>query len=372
MTQTLVTPQGVAREALMRLSQKLVLANLVYKNYDPEFVGKVGDTARIKKPITFTAADFTSTVSVQDIVQGYIDVTLNKHKDVTFALSAKELSLSIDEFAKELIDPAVDAIAQSVEEALAGLYVDIPYFGTYDGTTETTKLAGLAAARQQMNTLGVPQDNLRRFVLGSKADAGMIVVPSFINAEKKGDTQALKDAALGRIFGFNFYNSTKIKTHAYGSDDLAGDVATEGAAGATSLAVHALGSNGTIAKGTLFTIESDTTQYVLTAAATISTNAATLVFYPALAKIAAAAKIVTLYGDLEESLAFHQNAFCLASAALAKPAGAAYCESVNYQGLSCRVIAAYNASTKVDQVSVDFLFGVKTLCPEMAYRFRMA
>jgi hypothetical protein len=372
MTNTLVTPTGIAKEALMRLSQKLVLAALVYKNYDPNFVGKKGDTARIKKPITFTAQDFSTTVTVQDIVQGYVDVTLNKHKDVTFALTAKELSLSIDEFAKDLIDPAVDAIAQSVEEALAGLYIDVPYFGTYDGTTETTKLAGIAAARQKLNQLGVPQDGLRRFVLGPKADAGMLVVPSFINAEKKGDTQALKEAALGRIMGFNFYNSTKMITHDYGGDDYSGDVETTANAGATSVAVHALGT-GHIHKGTVLTFADDSVhQYVLTADAAITTNLATCAIYPALAQQEVATTVVTFQTNAEESLAFHQNAFCLASAALAKPAGAAYCEVVTYEGLACRVIADYNSSTKADQVSVDFLFGVKTLCPEMAYRFRMA
>ena len=67
----------------------------------------------------------------------------------------------------------------------------------------------------------------------------------------------------------------------------------------------------------------------------------------------------------ETGLAFHQSAFAFASAPLDVPPGAVG-QTVSYNGLSLRVVMQYDISRKATTVSVDTLFGVKTLDPKRA------
>ncbi|QOH59894.1 P22 phage major capsid protein family protein [Rhodococcus rhodochrous] len=67
----------------------------------------------------------------------------------------------------------------------------------------------------------------------------------------------------------------------------------------------------------------------------------------------------------EVGVAFHPNAFCFASAALAVPPGA-NAQVVSYKGLSIRIAMDYDIKFKKAIVSLDTLFGVKTIDPNRA------
>lgn len=58
MANTFLTPDIIAKEALMVLENNLVMAGLVHRDYSPEFA-KVGDTITIRKPAKFIAKNFT-------------------------------------------------------------------------------------------------------------------------------------------------------------------------------------------------------------------------------------------------------------------------------------------------------------------------
>ena len=51
MPNTILTPNVIANEALMVLKNNLVMANLVHRDYENEFV-KVGDTVTARRPST--------------------------------------------------------------------------------------------------------------------------------------------------------------------------------------------------------------------------------------------------------------------------------------------------------------------------------
>jgi hypothetical protein len=53
---------------------------------------------------------------------------------------------------------------------------------------------------------------------------------------------------------------------------------------------------------------------------------------------------------------------------MALPLGGATGAVVNYNGLSIRVTMGYTMSNKVNTISWDILYGVKTLQPELAAR----
>ena len=66
MPNTILTPNVIANEALMVLKNNLVMANLVHRDYENEFV-KVGDTVTARRPSKFVAKNFTGAVDPQDL-----------------------------------------------------------------------------------------------------------------------------------------------------------------------------------------------------------------------------------------------------------------------------------------------------------------
>ena len=85
---TFLTLQEIANESLARLQNNLVAANLVNRNFDNEFASK-GDTIQVKKPATFTATTFTSTITPETIVESSVLVTLDTIKDVSVEVTSK-------------------------------------------------------------------------------------------------------------------------------------------------------------------------------------------------------------------------------------------------------------------------------------------
>jgi hypothetical protein len=63
----------------------------------------------------------------------------------------------------------------------------------------------------------------------------------------------------------------------------------------------------------------------------------------------------------EVGVAFHRTAFCLVTRPLVLPQGAANAVVANYKGFSLRVVMDYDIDLKQDVVSIDTLYGTKTL-----------
>lgn len=72
----------------------------------------------------------------------------------------------------------------------------------------------------------------------------------------------------------------------------------------------------------------------------------------------------------EVGVAFHRTAFALAVRPLALPRGASNAAIANYKGFGLRVIYGYDMDKKQDVVSIDCLYGTKTLDPNRAVLIR--
>lgn len=365
MSNTLITPTIVAKEAIMRLKNNLVLGNLVYRNYSDEFVKGVGDTIKIKAPAVFEAKEYNGTsVEIQSIAEGYITMQLNKLLDVSFAVTSKELTLDISDFGQQYIEGAVEAFAQKIDSYVAGLYLDIPYFSTVAGTPAEGDLTNLDKI---LNLNKAPLQG-RQLVLDPVTKNKYVTLQSFLHADKSGDTEALREASLGRVFGFDTFMDQNIKTHTAGTLSATTATAT-GTLGATTIAVTPA-ANATVVAGDLITIADTIGQYVVTAPASLTKDTAgNISIYPAL-KQACTGKAVTAVASHIANIAFHTNAFALASATLEAPLDGRKAGVVRDPdtGLAIRVVYGYDLDKKSNIISMDMLIGVKTLVPELAVR----
>lgn len=298
MANTFLLPTTIARAALATLYEQTVMASLVFRDYDADFAGKRGDTVTVRKPATFTALEYVRAdgITIQDATEDGIPVVLNHLADVSFAVTTEQLTLEIDDFADKLLNPAMEAIVQKIDDDLLALRADVTQtVGTVTGE-EWSKPQSLVGARRKLNQNHVPRQD--RYAVVGPTIAGEWAKDSLMHqAQQRGDTEGLHEASLGkRLFGFEPYEHDGI--------------------------------------------------YVPTPGTGIPTT--------------------------EVGVAFHKTAFALVTRPLELPRGAAQAAVANYKGFGIRVVIDYDIDKKQDVVSLDTLYGVKTIDAARAVKIQGA
>ena len=361
MANTFLTVQEIARAALPILHDNLVFPALAYKEFCVG-AGKKGDVVQIKKPAVYSADEFSSSISVQDIKENSVLVTLDKIADVSVELTAKEMALNLEDFTKQVITPAAVAIAEKINADGLALYRDIPYTCGTAGTTPSG-VSVFASVSKALNDRKAPLSE-RYCVWNSAALASFQTDSAIVSAEKCGTTKALRNGCVGRLIGLENYMSQQVYDHKKGTLSGTLKVAENTAAGSDSVKISC--TSGTLVKGDILTVNN--VNYVVTEDATASSSAVTAKIYPSVVAGGLSAQdAVSLTGNHAANLAFHKNAFGFVSRPLEKARGAeSYVTS--FDGISLRVTFDYDISTKKQTMSVDTLYGFKTLYPELAVR----
>lgn len=366
MPNTFLTCQEIARQALLRLQSNMVMAGLVYTDYASEFKQK-GDTIQVKKPATFVADEFGTTINLQDVGESSVLVKLDKIADVSVEVGSKELTLNIDDFGAQILDGATLAIAEKIDQDLCGLYSGIPYYSGQGGVTPSA-LSDISAAMLVLNNNRVPMAN-RSAVWDPYAQAKLVTLDALADASKSGSTAALREASMGRVLGFDNYMDQNIKTHTAGAYTALTDVTGTGVKDAATITLTSAGGASTakVSKGDVFTVAGQ--QFVATADSEAAiAGVVTVNVYPAV-KTEFTAQAVTFGKSHVASLAFHKNALALVARPMEPPMGGAnsYVATAP-NGLSLRVTMGYDMTTKKNMISIDTLYGVSSLYPELACR----
>lgn len=364
MANTLLTPQIIANEALAILRNQFVFKDLVHTDFSNEFV-KVGDTITVRKPATLIAKDFTGTIATQDITEQSVAVQLNRFKDVSVAITSKQESLDLKDFSKQVIEPAMVALAQIIDEDIANFAFEKAQF-TVEATTATpTNLADIANAGKQLDIAKAPLVE-RSIVLHPQHKYRYALTPNLSAVNQAGDNETLRDALLGKIYNMNSYmaqncpastaavSGTALRGFSVATGSTATQVALSGLSGAT---VTVKIGDGFVFNGVLYRFTADGTGST-SAIASIAVAPA----FPAGVTVPVAVRMVRN----ATSIAFHKNAFAFVMRPLDLPMGAARAAVVNGEGMAVRVVYGYDQATKTDTISFDILYGVAALRPENA------
>lgn len=378
MANTFITADLIARESLPILKNNTVMPNLVYTDYSADYKEQ-GDTIQVRKPAVFTAIEFDGDVTgeEQTVTETKVDVKLDTIATIDVDVTSKELTLNIEDFNMQIVEPAMVALSEKIDQDLTGLYEDIPYFYGVSGTTPD-ELADMAGVRKVLMNNKTPNDGNIRLVVDENAEAEFLALDALVNVDKAGTAAALRDASLGRVYKMSIYMDQNIKTHTAGLYSALADVTiTAGAAGATSIELTSAAgaSTATLLKGDILTLDGN--QYVVTAdtAAAASGVIAAVSIYPALpVAFGDMGSAAVTFADVTAkahvaNLAFHRNAFALVNRPLMKPMGGADSYVTTAQGvINIRVTMGYNNKKKTNEISFDVLYGTKTLYPELAAR----
>lgn len=394
MANTILTIDMITKEALRVLHQELKLVPKVRRDYDDRFArsgAKIGDTLRIRKPAKYTVTS-GATLSIQDSTEQYASLPVTTQKHVGMAFSSAEMALDIDSYSRQFIRPAMAQLAASVESDFATYMKNQIFWAVGDTAANLSTLRDPLLARQRLSDQLAPMSP-RNFVLNNLSSATLVDGLKGLFQSSSQIKEQYEEGMMGRSAGFDFYESSILPTHTNGTAAVtAGDINGAGQTGST-LAVDQFAAGATITAGTVFTIAGVNAvhpetkadlgylqQFVVTAAATADGGGAiaALPISPAIVTTGAFQNVTaagadnatitilgTAAGTYANNFAFHPDAFAFATADLDLPPNVEASRQ-NMDGLSLRVLRAYDVTEDQSILRVDVLYGYCALYPQLA------
>ena len=411
MSNTTLTADIIAKEAVMILENNLVMSNLVYRGYEEEFDKKVngyevGETVSIRRPTDFTVRS-GRTAAVQDVVEGKIPVTVDNFKGIDFKFTSEDLTLQIGDLSERVIKPAMMQLANQIDIDMMAEFYKIPQHVTIP-SGGIDSFADFSLAPKLMDKLAIPQDS--RCAVLSPDDYWTFLGSQTSLYMQDVAKDAFRKAKIGVVGGVDTYMSQNVPVQTTGTrttsdlTDFTGQTYLLGhtwanAKDATYVTIHVDGFNSatdTVEAGAIFTIAdlydvnpvskatlSHLKQFTVMEAATASGSEVDLKIWPPII-VSGAQKTchlstgtlednaVTWYGtastNFTQNLFFHKDAFALTMVPLKSPPGAVDVGRRTYKGISVRVIPYYDGTNDESNWRLDVLYGCDTVDPRKAVR----
>jgi hypothetical protein len=394
MANTILTPQMITREALRVLHQKLNFVGNINRQYDDSFAktgAKIGDTMKIRLPNQYTVRT-GKTLSAQDTTENQVPLTVGTQKGVDVNFSSAELTLSLDDFSQRILEPAMAVLAANIESDAMSMFLDV--YNNVNNIGSAIALRQILMGRKVLNDNLAPMDNNRTALLNTQDQVDLVDTLKGLFQDSGEVAKQYREGKMGRSAGFDFYENTLLPTQATGTSAASTGYTVNGAVttNGSSTVTLATGST-TFKKGDIITFagcnrvhpetKADTgvlQQFVVTAdyaggAGAISISPAVYtsggmqnVTASGIPNGAAVNKIGGASAVYKPSLVFHQDAFAFATADLIMPKGVDFSAREVYDGISMRIVRAYDINNDALPCRIDVLYGYKTIRPQLACR----
>lgn len=287
-------PELWAQESLAILEENMVVANLIHRDYQNQ-IASFGDTVNTRKPAEFEAKRKTNAddVTDQDATATNVPVKLDQHVHVSFLIRDGEESKSMTDLVETYVQPAMLAHARFIDQIVLGQYPKFMHNrGGKLGTAAT--VANMLDMRQTMNENKAYMDG-RNLILTPSTETDLLKLDIFTQAQQVGDQgTALREAFLGRKYGYNIYTCQNMSTVAGGNSTVTGAVNNAGgyAAGTTTMTVDGL--SAALPVNSWFTVDGDMTPQRIISSTGGATPTA-VVFHPGLKYAVADNAVITRY-----------------------------------------------------------------------------
>jgi hypothetical protein len=392
MSNTLLTPIAVTREALRVLHQKLNFVGNINRDYDSSYAktgAKIGDSLKIRLPNQY-AFRRGKTLNAQDTSEESVTLTVQDQGGVDMNFSSADLTMSLDDFSKRIIAPAMSVIAANIEADALAMYKDV--YSQVNNIGAAATFAGAANVRRKLVDNLTPQDDLS-MLINTVDNVDLVDGFKGLFNDSKEIAKQYREGYIGRAAGFSFMENTLLPAHTTGTDDGTGDYLTNSVSAQSGSTLVIDTGTGTFKKGDIITIggvnrvhpetkvdTGELMQFVVTA--DTGTNATSLSISPAIVasgarqnvtNAAADGQAITKVGGASAvhnvSLGFHRDAFAFATADLVMPKGVDFASRQVLDGISMRIVRAYDINNDNMPCRVDVLYGYKAIRPELACRW---
>ena len=394
MPNTILTPTAVTREALRILHQKCNFIGNINRAYDDSFAksgAKIGDSLKIRLPNEYTVRTGAN-ISTQETTEASTTLQVATQKGVDVTFSSVELTLSLDDFSKRILEPAMSVLAANIEADAFNMLKDV--YQVVDNDAAALSFAKVLQGRKRLEDALTPSGS-RCAILNTQDNVDMVDALKGLFQDSTQISKQYREGMMGRTAGFDFYENTILPAQATGTAPKTTLYTVNGAVTANgSAAVTVQTGTATFKAGDVFTVagcfrvhpetKADTgvlQTFVVTA--DYAGGAGSLAFAPAIytsgarqnitaAGLPNSGAIVKVGAGASEvynqSVVFHKDAFTFATADLVMPTGIDFAAREVMDGLSMRIVRDYAISTDTFPCRIDILYGYKTLRAQLAAR----
>ena len=398
MANTYLTISMITREALRVLSNNLAFTRGATTEYNDKFGvegAKIGTTVNVRKPPRYVGRTGTA-ISIENATETQVAVTLDTQFGVALSFSSADLKLSIDDFSKRFIRPAIATIANKIDNDGLKLYKKVYNTVGAQGTVPNALLTYLNAG-VKLDDEATPMDGQRNLVITPQMQATIVDALKGLFQSATAIADQYRSGQMGVAAGFNWFMDQNCATHtigAHGGTPLVNGASQTGASLVTdgwtaSTAVLKEGDVITLAGVNAVNPQSREStgvlrQFVVTANVTsdgsgnatiaISPSITTGTGFQTVTGSAADNAAITVSGTASATarigLAHHPDAFTLVTADLPVPNGTDMAARANDpdSGLSIRLVRDYDITTDLFPCRLDVLYGWAALRPELAVR----
>jgi coat protein Gp5 len=406
----LLTINMITREAQMVMENELTFAKRISRRYDSSFAktgAKIGSVLNLRLPPRYVATSGQG-LQLQDVTETSVPLTLTNQAQRAFQFTSADLALSVDDFSKRFVKPAIVSMANQVDSDGLALYKTVYNVVGTPGTVPNAALTYLNAGVLLDNN-ATPVGSDRSLCINPLMQATVVnALTNLFNPTGKISSQYEKGKMSTATLGFDWYMDQNVKVHQVGPQGgSTPNVSAVPAQGATSITtagwtaaaasrlvvgdVFTLGAGGTTPVNGVNPVSGQSTgalqQFVVTAPfSSDGSGNGTINFAPAIQSTGAFATVtqlpttgstnglITVLGAANtaspQGLAFHKDAFTMASADLPLPQGVDMADRVSDDqlGISIRLIRDYDINTDRYPLRIDFLYGYAAVYPQWACR----
>jgi len=392
---SLVTIDMVTREAQRIAHEELSFIGTIDRSYDDSFAkvgGKQGSTLRVREPNQYVRRQGSRVMDVQDQAESTQTVTVATQDGVDMRFNSAELALSIDDFSKRYIEPAVKVLVSGIEsDVLQGATKEVANLvgaaGTVPGASGDISMIGDARARLNQ---GLAPKSDRSIQIDSVTMASIVNGAKALFHDGSQVKEAFREGFYSRSAGFDWYENERILSLLNGSDHTTVTV-NDASIASGDVALTIAGSNYT--QGSVFTLGLGGTRVEAVHPETkvsygnlkqfVATNSGTtsLTFGPAyvssgakqnVSALPVTGEVVTFFGTASTSyknaLAYHKDFCTFVTADLPIMDDAHKCVRRVQDGLSLRVWQGSDIVNDELLMRIDILYGYKVLRREWACR----
>lgn len=396
MSNSLLTPTAVTRQALRILHQKLNFVGNIVRDYDSNFAkegAKIGDSIKVRLPNQYTSHT-GATLVTEDTTETSVTLQISTQRHVGMNFTSADLTLSMEDFTNRIIKPAMSSLASGIEADALSMYKDV--YNQVNNTGASITMKKVLDSRKQLVDNLAP-DGDRYALLNTQDNVDLVDANKGLFQASTQIAEQYREGMMGRTGGFDFYENTLMPSHTRGAEDTAYTTDTRTSAlpvvstEVSSITVASGAGAGN--KGDVFTIdgvyrvhpESKAStgvlqQFVLAAdyvggAGSMSISPSIILSGPkqnvtipsgsATAALTFAGTASTAHGI---SLFFQKEAFAFGTADLIMPNGVDFSSRQALDGISMRIVRQYDINNDKLPCRVDVLYGFKTLRAQLASR----
>ena len=230
------------------LHNNLVFVKNVNKQYSSEFAisgAKVGSTINVRLPNRYCVSK-TTTLQAQNTNESTVPLSLTTNYQVGLNFTQAELTLSLDDFSKRVLVPAMARLASQIDQdglsQVTNIYNQVGTPGTTPGTTGGTFTDDtlnynvpqvFLNAGMMLDNMACPRDDNRRCVVNPAAMAKSVGGLSGLFQDAGEIAKQYRKGVIGTALGFEFAMDQNVNLLATGAHGGSPQVTSAGQTGAS-------------------------------------------------------------------------------------------------------------------------------------------